>query len=133
MNATFGTLEQLARASAAAKGFQALGSFAERHGSGEISFHKRQDLDRFASFALTEVRGSCDVESWAGADDGVRFVRKLISQFNTGGRRPDDPALWPRIREVLERAMEAADRLESSDLTEACLPSRSTPRRATGS
>ena len=110
------------------RGFRLLGPIGERHGSWEAFFCKQGsqsgEMDRFISLAFTGIRGSYDVELWVGAEDGAQFVRRLISQFSAGPDQLDSEALGQRLNETLERAMEAANRLDRSDLVDAYLPSR---------
>ena len=121
-------LGEVAEGFVADRGFRLLGPIGERHGSWEAFFCKQGarsgDMDRFISLALTGIHGSYDVELWVGAEDGAQFVRRLISQFSAGPDQLDSEALGQRLNETLERAMEAANRLDRSDLVDAYLPSR---------
>ena len=120
-------IEQLARDIAKKHGFEALGPFGERHGSWEILFHRSSaepgGLERFVSLAFTAVDGSYDVEFWAGAEDGSRFVRKLVSQSNVGRDQSEVEGLDDILKRGLEGAMGAANRLQMSDLVDIYLSS----------
>ena len=105
----------------AARGFHPLGPPGERHGSWEIALYRRDDLDRFVSLALTEIYGAYEIEVGAGADSGSQFTRHLVCHLNVG---PHDANVDRRIRDALLRAIEVAEALQPSDLTEALLPSR---------
>lgn len=102
-------------------GFRALGPPADRHGSWEIALHRPGDLDRFVSLTFTETPGLYDLELWAGAEDGARFVRRLVAQLGVRWEQLEDPALIERVRDLLGRAMELAGDLQVSDLAEAYL------------
>ena len=81
-------------------------------------------MDRFVSITFTAKPGLDDLELWAGADDGARFVRRLVGQFDVRAEQLQDPALGQCVRELLRRAIELASDLQPSDLAEAYLPSR---------
>lgn len=83
-----------------------------------MALHSQGDLDRFVLLTLTEAPGWCDLELWAGAEDGARFVRRLVGQLDVRPEQLEDPA----VGELLGRALELAGHLQRSDLVEAYLP-----------
>jgi len=106
-------------------------SAADRHGSWEL-VATRQDSLRFVILALTELGSIADVapwydlEVWAGADDGARFKRELVSQFSAGAPSVEAEGFTDRLGGYLQLAVKRADSITPSDLTEVYLPS---PRR----
>jgi len=89
-----------------------------------MALHSQGDLDRFVFLTFTEAPGSCNLELWAGAEDGARFVRRLVGQLDIRPERLEDPAVGQRVGDLLGRALELAGHLQQSDLVEAYLPTR---------
>jgi hypothetical protein len=101
------------------RGFRPLGPLADRHGTWEVVFHKHsEDLDRFVSLTLTETSRCLDLELWAGADDGIRFVRRRVGHLNVSN------ADLEHVESLIDAALEAADHLQPADLTEVYTASR---------
>lgn len=107
--------------------FEPLGSVSERHGSWEWSFHhKRAGLDRFVVIALTSLPEQIgasvrpySLEVFAGADDGNRFVRRLVreSRFVDTGTVPPQFEEW--LKDTVADAAGLADRLTPAELEDA--------------
>jgi len=89
-----------------------------------MALHSQDDLDRFVFLTFTEAPGLCDLELWAGAEDGARFVRRLVGQLDVWSEQLEDPAVGQRVGDLLGRALELAGHLQQSDLVEAYLPTR---------
>ncbi len=122
MTETLNELETLVRRLGEGSGFQALGSFAERHGSWELVLWKNsaaEGLDRFVSLAVTEVGSQYEVELRAGAEQQGRFTRKLVEEFSLEAQE-----LRLRVSQGLERAMAAAEGFQAAELADAYLPER---------
>src|SRR5690348_16111496 len=89
-------------------GYQVTGPFSERHGSWELTLHRRSgDLDRFVSLALVATRsgghlGRYDVELWGGAEDGTRFTRRLVSKLRARQEDLDQSDFRAALRDSLE-------------------------------
>jgi len=113
-------------------GFQPLGSGGERHGSWELTFHKRSsvegELNRYVSVAVTDINDGFAIEARAGADDGGRFTRRVVSRWEVSSRSLPSTVLAARVEEMLECAVEVSNHLGPSDLVEAYLPSRTSRR-----
>lgn len=109
------------------EGFKAIDPPADRHGSWELTLHKRSsDLDRFVSVALTSLPAApsaplYEVEVWAGAEKGDRYMRNLVTDFRASGLKERSEALGSALREPLRRAMTLAESFKPSNLTEAYL------------
>jgi hypothetical protein len=113
------------------RGFSHLGPGADRHGSWEWVFLKAAEgLNRFVFVSCTDVAQFVTgdlpwyrVQVWAGADDHIRFVRRL-----TGELRANEQHLGKELpgmlSETLDRAMTEAERFRGVDLTEIYLPAR---------
>jgi len=89
-----------------------------------MALHSQGDLDRFVFLTCTEASGFCDLELWAGAEDGSRFVRRLVGQLDVRPEHLQDPVVGQRAGELLGRALELAGHLQQSDLVEAYLPTQ---------
>lgn len=83
-----------------------------------MALHSQGDLDRFVLLTLTEAPGVCDLELWAGAEDGARFVRRLVGQLDVRPEHLEDAV----VGELLRRALDLAGHLQRSDLVDAYLP-----------
>lgn len=110
--------------------FARLDPVAERHGSWEWSFYKKaNELNRFVLVALTSLPSTpaeplYSLEVWAGADDGNRFTRHLISDLRTVASESYKSQLSSCLEAPLLRAISTAESFKPADLTEAYLPSR---------
>jgi hypothetical protein len=109
----------------------------ERHGSWEWVAYRRDSLNRFVILALTEpeqglpfpIQGY-SVELWAGADDGQRYCRDLVSRFTLPPLLLADEGHFLLLRELLRTAVTRADALTSADLKESYLASRAVRKPA---
>jgi len=123
MTETLHDLEALARRLGEASGFQALGPFAERHGSWEIVLWKNsapKTLDRFVFLAITEVGSRYEIELRAGAEQQGRFARRLVEEFNIEARS-EIQELRLRVSQGLERAMAVAEGFHAAQLVDTYL------------
>lgn len=109
-------------------GFRLL-DLGDRHGSWEWMFSKRRaDLDCFVSVALTRLSEAVPpspwhaVEVWAGADDGNRFVRRLVLDFRASESAQNE--VRAKLEDSLVRATKLAESFRVADLAETYLPSR---------
>lgn len=103
------------------RGFSRQGPFAERHGSWELTFHKRsRDLDRFVSVAVTQITPShsYDVEVRAGAEDGKHFARHSVIEFRVPSYELLLDALKGKLQDTLKKAMVIAEGIRPKDLEE---------------
>lgn len=100
----------------------------ERHGSWEATWGKKDNGDsefkRYVTIALTPLSETPGVvgytlELWSGADNGVRYVRRLMSQF-AGISEKDffKPPLCESIRQSLKSVISSTDFLTEGDLTD---------------
>ncbi len=122
MTETLNELETLVRRLGQAREFQALGPFAERHGSWELVLWKNSapdTLDRFVSLTVTEVGSQYEIELRAGAEQHGRFTRRLVEEFSIEAQE-----LWLRVSPGLERAMAAAEGFQATELDDTYLPER---------
>ena len=139
----FSDIEILADSVLNSEHFYSLGPFSERHGCWEITYHggpgshpgpaggNEQLVDRYVTISLlrmspmTEPGACCEIEVWAGAEEGIRFTRRLVSQFQTSDEKFGTEAFRAMTKESLQRATKVALELRPSDLTETYLPSAS--------
>jgi sugar phosphate isomerase/epimerase len=79
-----------------------------------------EDLELWATEGVTNVGVSVAKLEQAGWDDGVARVEsaglRVTNLIGLGPFRLADPEQWPRQRERLERALDAADRLDAECL-----------------
>lgn len=106
--------------------FEPMDSPAERHGSWEWTFRKREnDFDRFVSVAFTSLPPAVPngdwyaVEVWAGAEQNDRYTRKSVSDFRATLQDNYTDQLRSALKEPLARAMSIAESFTSRDLDEA--------------
>ena len=141
----FPSIESLADSVLNAEYFYKLGPFSERHGCWEITYHGgpgahpgpaggiEQLVDRYVTVSvlrmspLTEPAACCEIEVWAGAEEGIRFTRRRISQFQTSDEEFGSEAFRAMTKEGLQRATKVALELRPSDLTETYLSPRAAP------
>jgi hypothetical protein len=103
------------------RGFRALGSLAERHGTWEIAFYKAGatsgELGRFVVVDMTGSMGpSYVVEFWAGAAEqpSGKFSRKWVATKDATPSElthPPDP-----LKACLEEAIREAEAIQPSEL-----------------
>jgi hypothetical protein len=105
----------------------------ERHGSWEWVACRPDDLNRYVIVALTEMEQgppfpmarAYDVELWAGADDGQRYWRGLVSRFSlmtTPFFMAEEQHV--QLQRLLKAAITRADSLTTADLSDSYLPPR---------
>ena len=105
-----------------------LGPFADRHGSWEITLHKRNDFDRFAIFSLTPslpspemASGRYDVEVWIGADRAKHYTRRLGWSYALDEQellQTDQKQTLAVLEDGVKLSLTAADAITPADLTE---------------
>jgi hypothetical protein len=139
-NRQFAELEALAIEVGDKHDFKLASPFGERHGSWEITFLHIGNLNYFVSIALSSTTAppasgpaTFKVEFWAGADDGVRFVRRLISQLSVSDDQLSSPSFREMASKGLGTAMDSAVRLGSGDLADTYLPEKGGRSFATSS
>lgn len=127
----FAKLEALATEIGRKYDFKLASPFGERHGSWEITFFRVGELNQFVSMALSSAAPrrtagptTLEVEFWAGADDGLRFVRRLISQLSVDDDQLNSDSFQELVSKGLANAMDSSLRLQTSDLTDTYLPEK---------
>jgi hypothetical protein len=104
----------------------------ERHGSWEWVAYRQDNLNRFVILALTEteqgsplpIARAYSVELWAGADDGQRYWRDLVSRFTLAPFFLVEEGHLVQLQQLLRASVTRADALTSADLRESYLASR---------
>jgi hypothetical protein len=81
----FNTISSMLHGLSEALGLSIVSENVDRHGSLIWEAGRRDDLNRYLTFALTEIgRDSSEpviAELWIGADNGNRYARKLVQSW----------------------------------------------------
>jgi hypothetical protein len=110
--------------------YEIVSTAAERHGAWEWSASRRNShgLNRFVSLGLIERNFEWppvnSLETWAGADDGRRFTRRLAmrGQLPQWLDREELLSVSDRfVADAIELGLKLADSLTEADLTDAFL------------
>jgi len=104
----------------------------ERHGSWEWVAYRRDNLNRYVILALTELEQgpplpmarAYGVELWAGADDGQRYWRGLVSRFSLMTAPFVIEEEYVQLQRLLKAALTRADSLTAAELRDSYLPPR---------
>jgi hypothetical protein len=103
----------------------------DKHGSWEWSACRREPITRFVTLNLTEEVPSVSegrryqVEVWAEADNGQRFVRHLTAVFQVKEAELAHNSFRERLFAGLSTALDQVRTFQEQDLTESYLLTRS--------
>lgn len=93
----------------------------ERHGAWEWTWVGPRADGRagraYVTVAALENDGSYDLEVWAGADDGLHFVRQLVREFSSVRVEPIGTMQTLNIAKSVKAAAEHAIALRDESLT----------------